>query len=153
MFLEGDADEDVAGRGDRERRVPAVIVGVDQKMTRKPTINGCRTRLYRPRSVKAGGLYLTCRACRQACRSPNRSAWLMRNVDQMASPQPPAYAAHITPAAGPESFQTVPSIGRHSRNTSTRARFAARTNVARSAGSGTNRVHWRLNHGRAITEC
>ena len=77
----------------------------------------------------------------------------MRNVDQMASPQPPAYAAHIRPAAGPDSSQTVPSIGRHSQNSSTRTRFAARTNVARSAGAGTIRVHRRLNHGRAITVC
>ena len=77
----------------------------------------------------------------------------MRNVDQMASPQPPAYAAHTTPAAGPVSSHTVPSIGCQSQNTSTRARFAARTNVARSAGGGTMRVQWRLNHGRAITVC
>ena len=110
-------------------------------------------RRYRPRSVNGGGLYLARRACSQACRSPNRSKWLIRKVELTASAQPAAYAAQTAPAPGPGRFQAVPPTGRHSQNSSTSTRLVARTKLARSAGSGTMRVQRRLNHGRAITVC
>jgi hypothetical protein len=103
--------------------------------------------------VKGGALYLTCRRCSQACRSPNRSEWLIRKVEPIAVAQPAAYTAHSRSAPGPGTFQTVPPIGRHSQNTSASTRLAASTKLARSAGSGTMRVQRRLNHGRAITVC
>jgi hypothetical protein len=93
------------------------------------------------------------RACSQACRSPNRSKWLIRKVELTARAQPAAYTAQSTPAPGPCRLQAIPPIGRHSQNSSASTRHAASTNVDRSAGCGTIRVQRRLNHGRAITVC
>src|SRR4051794_9053102 len=127
------------------------MVGVDQKTTTNPAIKGCRMRPYTPRSTNGGGVYLTRRACSQACRTPNRSKWLTRNVALTAAAQPAAYRAQSASAPGPDRLQTVPPTGRHSQNSSAIARLAANTNVVRSAGFGTTRVQRRLNHGRAIT--
>ena len=71
----------------------------------------------------------------------------------MATTQPAAYSAVSAAAPGPVRSQTVAWTGRHSQNTSASTRLAHSTNVARSAGAGTRRVHARLNHGRAITVC
>src|SRR5436190_18685348 len=106
-----------------------------------------------PRSVNGGGLYLTFRACSQACRSPNRSKWLIEKVELTAIAQPAAYTAHSASAPGPDRLQTIGLTGRHSQNSSASTRLAARTKLARSAGPGTMRVQRRLNHGRAITVC
>src|SRR5512140_775852 len=106
-------------------------------------------RPYTPRWLNGGGLYLTRRACSQACRSPNKSEWLIRKVEPAAAAQPAAYTAHSAPPPGPGRLQTVPPTGRHSQNSNASARLAANTNVARLAGAGTMRVQRRLNHGRA----
>ena len=84
---------------------------------------------------------------------PNRSKWLTRKVELTAIAQPAAYRAQSASAPGPDRLHTTGLTGRHSQNTSNSARIAAKTNVVRSAGSGTMRVQRRLNHGRAITVC
>jgi hypothetical protein len=102
-------------------------------------------RPYRPRWVNGRGLYRTPRACSQACRSPNRSKWLIIKVELTTTTQPAAYPAQSAAAPGPDRFQTVPPTGCHSQNSSASTRLAAKTNVARSAGAGTMRVQQRLN--------
>src|SRR6516162_11372017 len=104
-------------------RCPAVIVGADQKTIRNPAIRGWRMRRYMPRSVNGGGLYLTRRACSQACRSPNRSEWLIRKVELTATTQPAAYTAQSPAAPGPDRLHAVPPIGRQSQNSSASARL------------------------------
>jgi hypothetical protein len=90
-----DGHQDLPG----DRRT-VVIAGADQKTTTNPAIRGCRMRRYSPRSVNGGGLYLTCRACSQACRNPNRSKWLIRKVELTAVAQPAAYTARSASAPG-----------------------------------------------------
>jgi len=127
--------------------------GAAQKMITNPAMSGCRTNRKRPRWVNGGGRYVPPRAGRYACRTPNRSKWLTRNVEPIAISQPAAYTTHTAHAAGPGTCHTDPPIGRQSQNSSANASAAHSTNVARSAATGTSRVQRRLNHGRAITVC
>ena len=49
--------------------------------------------------------------------------------------------------------QMMPPIARHCQNISSKAALESNTYVLLSTGSGTKRVHARLNHGRAMMLC
>ena len=79
----------------------------------------------------------------------------MRNVLITRIAQPAAYSATARPRSQPVSTDhTVvgqrPPLPQQQRR---RPALAASTNVLRSIAGGTNRVHQRLNHGRAMTLC
>src|SRR6266566_3073823 len=82
---------------------------------------------------------------------PNRSKWLIRNVETRTNPQPKANNPRSTSRpAGFSTDQITPPNGRHCQNNRMSARLEKSTYVERSTTLGTMRVHHSLNHLRAI---
>src|SRR6185295_20123841 len=119
-----------------------VITGVIQKANNQPTYNGCRTSLYGPGVVNRIPVSGWPSKFRHTCRSPNKSKWLIRNVENSTSPQPKAKKLRSTSRpTGSSTDQITPPGGRHSANIKINATLEKRTYVERSIGFGTRRVH------------
>src|SRR5207253_304519 len=116
---------DVARENNRWARV---MVGVIQKAKSQPTYNGCRTTRYGPGVPKGNAEYGRPSRYSHTWRRPNRSKWLIRNVDTRTRAQPKANSdRRISRPIGSSTDQTMPPIGCHSKKSRIKARLENRT--------------------------